>query len=148
MNATTARIVLHLSLWLWGSFAIAATPQSIIWQATASKSIAISPDAQLMLTGIQLRHTSDGAILRTFQSGYSAGSVSADAFSADGKLAAIGIQSFNRNLFVFRVADGVKIAGPISAHNNGTTCVAFSPNGQSSRPADAMEPSSSGTCRR
>jgi WD40 repeat protein len=112
------------------SAAVAATPQNVIWQTTASRAIAISPDAQLMLTGTQVRHTSNGSLVRTFQTGYSGGSVNADAFSPDGKLAAIGIQAFNRNLFLFRVADGVKLAGQISAHNNGTTCVAFSPNGQ------------------
>jgi WD40 repeat protein len=112
------------------STAIAATPQQVIWQTTASRAIAISPDAQLMLSGTQVRHTSNGSLVRTLQSGYSGGTVNADAFSPDGKLAALGIQAYNRNLFLFRVADGVKLAGPISAHNNGTTCVAFSPNGQ------------------
>jgi WD40 repeat protein len=107
----------------------AATPEKSIWRATASKAIAISPDAQLMLTGIQLR-TANGSLVRTFQFGYSGSAVNADAFSPDGKLAAIGIQATNRNLFLFRVADGVKLAGPISAHSNGTTCVAFSPDGK------------------
>ncbi len=112
------------------STAVAATPQQVIWQTAASRAIAISPDAQLMLTGTQVRHTSNGSLVRTFQSGYSGGSVNADAFSPDGKLAAIGVQAYNRNLFLFRVADGLKLAGPISAHNNGTASVAFSPNGQ------------------
>lgn len=112
------------------SAAVAATPQQKIWQVKAASAIAFSPDAQLMLTGIQVRHTSDGSLVRTFQFGYSGTSVNADAFSPDGKLAALGIQAFNRNLFLMRVADGARLAGPISAHNNGTTCVAFSPNGQ------------------
>jgi WD40 repeat protein len=123
-------ILISLISFMVCGVAIAATPQTVIWQTNASKAIAISPDAQLMLTGIQVRHTSDGSLVRTFQFGYSSKNVNADAFSPDGKLAALGIQAFNQNLFLFRVADGVKVAGPISAHNNGTTCVAFSPNGQ------------------
>jgi WD40 repeat protein len=123
--------LLIFSLSLAGVTAAAATPQNVIWQTNASRAIAISPDAQLMLTGAQLRHTSGGSLVRTFQTGYSgASSVNAVSFSPDGKLAALGIQAFNRNLFLFRVADGLRLAGPISAHNNGTTCVAFSPNGK------------------
>jgi WD40 repeat protein len=128
LRRTVTRLTL-LSVFVC-STAVAATPQQIVWQTKASRAIAISPDAQLMLTGTQVRHTSDGSLVRTFQFGYTGSSVNADAFSADGKLAALGIQAYNQNLFLFRVADGVKLAGPISAHNNGTTCVAFSPNGQ------------------
>jgi WD40 repeat protein len=128
MSATRISILSLVCLFASGS-ALAQTPQNIIWKTTASRVIAISPDAQLMLTGNQVRHTSDGSIVRTFQSGYSGGQVTAEAFSPDGKLAAIGVHAFNRNLFLFRVADGARLAGPISAHNNGTTCVAFSPRG-------------------
>jgi WD40 repeat protein len=130
MDATGKRALLILiSLFVVGT-ALAATPQTIVWQASAGKAIAFSPDAQLMLTGIQVRHTSDGSLVRTFKFGYTGGSVNSAAFSPDGTLAALGIQAFNQNLFLFRVADGVKLAGPISAHNNGTTSVAFSPDGQ------------------
>lgn len=129
MNATTKITILSLASLLVCN-TVAATQQRVVWRTNASKSIAISPDAQLMLTGIQVRQMSSGSLVRTFQFGYSGSSVNADAFSPDGKLAAIGIQAFNRNLFLFRVEDGVKLAGPISAHNNGTTSVAFSPNGQ------------------
>lgn len=130
MNATSKLTILSLATLLVCSAAIGQTPQRIIWMAKASRTIAVSPDAQLMLTGIQLRNTASGSIVRTFSFGYSGSSVDANAFSPDGKLAAIGIQSYTRNLFVFRVADGVKIAGPITAHYNGTTSIAFSPNGQ------------------
>jgi len=130
MDATRkSTLLILISLFICGT-TLAATPQSVMWRATASRAIAISPDAQLMLTGIQVRQTSSGSLVRTFQFGYSSTSVNAVAFSPDGKLAAIGIQSTNQNLFVFRVADGVKLAGPIGAHSNGTTTVAFSPNGQ------------------
>jgi WD40 repeat protein len=105
-----------------------AAPQPI-WRVSASKAIALSSDAQYLLTGMQLRYSASGSLIRTFNPGYSNTSVSTAAFSPDGKLAALGIQAFNRNLFLFRVADGVRLAGPISAHNNGTTCVAFSPSG-------------------
>lgn len=130
MYATSRNIILSLVAILACGAAVAQTPQNILWQTTASKAIAISPDAQLMLTGIQVRHTSDGSLVRTFQFGYSTKTVNADAFSPDGRLAALGLQAFNQNLFVFRVDDGVKVAGPISAHNNGTTSVVFSPNGE------------------
>lgn len=123
-------VVFVLSFLVCGALS-AAAPQNVVWQATASRTLAISPDAQLMLTGNQLRHTSDGSVIRTFVFGYSgASSVGGEAFSPDGTLAAIGVLAFNRNLFLFRVADGVRLAGNITAHNNGTTCVAFSPNGQ------------------
>jgi WD40 repeat protein len=82
-----------------------------------------------MLTGNQLRSTSSGSVVATLQSGYSGGQINTEAFSPDGKLAAIGVQAFNRNLFLFRIADGALLAGPISAHNNGTSSVAFSPTG-------------------
>jgi WD40 repeat protein len=122
--------VLLLVMFVCG-VAVAATAQNVVWRGSAGKAIAISPDAQLMLSGIQVRHTSNGSLVRTFQFGYSSGSaVNSVAFSPDGKLAALGIQAFNQNLFLFRVADGVKLAGRISAHNNGTASVAFSPNGQ------------------
>lgn len=109
----------------------AAAAQDVIWQTTASRAIAISPDAQLMLTGADLRNTSDGSLIKTFKFGYTGGSsINADAFSPDGTLAAIAVQAYNQNLLLFRVADGVRLAAPITAHNNGTTCVAFSPDGQ------------------
>lgn len=130
MDATRkSTLLILISLFVCGT-TFAATPQNIIWQVKASRAIAISPDAQLMLTGIQVRHTSNGSLVRTFQFGYSSTSVNSVAFSPDGKLAAIGIQSTNQNLFLFRVGDGVKLAGPIAAHSNGTTSVAFSPNGK------------------
>ena len=130
MDATKKITILSLvSVFVCGS--AFAAQQRVIWQTTASRAIAISPDAQLMLTGLQLRHTSDGSVIRTFASGYSGSSVvNADAFSPDGTLVAIAIQAYNRNLFLFRVADGARLAGPISAHLNGTTCVAFSQDGQ------------------
>jgi WD40 repeat protein len=108
---------------------VAGAPPRPIWQMKAAKAIALSADAQLMLSGIQVRSTASGSLIRTFTTGYTNTGVNAGAFSPDGKLAALGIQAFNRNLFLFRVADGVKLAGPISAHNNGTTSVAFSPAG-------------------
>jgi len=128
MNASRNFALLFLSCTLLTSPALAATPQDVIWQTTASRAIAISYDAQYMLTGVQVRNTS-GTLLRTLQFGYSGGSVNADAFAPDGQTAAIAIQAYNRNLFLFRVTDGVQLAGNITAHLNGTTCVAFSPNG-------------------
>ena len=131
MNATGKRTPLILICLFVCGTALAATPQKIMWTANGGRAIAVSPDAQLMLAGIQVRSTSSGSVSRTFQFGYTSGSsVNAVALSSDGKLAALGTQAFNQNLFVFRVADGVKVAGRISAHNNGTTAVAFSRDGQ------------------
>src|SRR5581483_6746437 len=48
----------------------------------------------------------------------------------DGQYAAIGIQGYNQNLDVFRVSDGTLIGNRITAHNNGTAALAFSPDGQ------------------
>src|SRR5690348_6049302 len=91
-------LLLILSLFVCGA-ALASPPQNVIWYKTAGRAIAISPDAQLLLAGIQLRHTSDGSLVRTFQFGYTSGSVvNAAAFSPDGKLAALGVQAFNQNL--------------------------------------------------
>ena len=121
-----------ITFFVCATFANAQTPQTIIWQVKdAARAIAFSPDAQLMLTGLQLRHSADGSLIRTFQVGYSGSSVvNADVFSPDGTLAAIAVQAFNKNLFLVRVADGAKLGAPISAHNNGTSSVTFSPNGQ------------------
>lgn len=120
-------VIFSLSFVVCGSVGAA---QSVIWQATASRTLAISPDAQLMLTGNQLRHTSDGSVIRTFNTGYSSqSSVNQEVFSPDGTLAAIAVQAYNRNLLLIRVADGVRLAAPITAHTNGATCVTFSPDG-------------------
>ncbi len=126
MHATRQlRILSVIAVFVCSTAAGAATTS---WQVNAGKAVAFSPDAQLILTGTQLRYTGSGSLIRTFQTGYaSSTSANAGSFSPDGTLAALGFQAFNRNLFLFRVADGVKLAGPISAHNNGTTCVAFSP---------------------
>jgi WD40 repeat protein len=128
MNKHVGITLVGLVWILTGSAAVAQT-QSVMWQTTASRAVAISPDAQLVLTGSQLRSASSGSLIATLQSGYSGGQINTAAFSPDGKLAALGVQAFNRNLFVFRVADGVQIGGAISAHNNGTNSVAFSPKG-------------------
>ncbi len=121
---------LLLSLTLMGSV-LAQSQTSIVWQANSTgKAIAFSPDGQMLLTGTQLRRASDGALILTFRPPQIGNGPNAVAFSPDGQFAAIGIQSNNRNLDLFRVADGALIAGPISAHNNGTTSVDFSPDRQ------------------
>jgi WD40 repeat protein len=103
----------------------------IVWQADhAGKAIAFSPDGQMLLSGTNLWRASDGMFIRTFVLPYNGGGVNTVALSPDGQFAAFGIQAFNQNLDLFRVADGALIHGRISAHNNGTTSVAFSPDGQ------------------
>lgn len=112
-------------------FTLAQGTPDIVWQAdSAGKVIAFSPDGQLLLSGNQLRSASDGTVIRTFTLPQVGQGVNTAAISPDGQFAAIGVRSFNQNLDLFRVADGALIAGPISAHNNGTSSVAFSPDGQ------------------
>ena len=50
------------------------------------------------------------------------------AFSPDGSLLAVGTNGFNQNLWVFRVADATRLF--LGTHANGTTAVAFSPDGK------------------
>ena len=120
--------VLLLSLSLMGSV-LAQSQSNIIWQANSTgRAIAFSPDGQMLLSGTQLRRASDGSVILTFRPPQKGSGPNAVAFSPDGQFAALGIQSFNRNLDLFRVANGALIAGPISAHNNGTTAVDFSPD--------------------
>lgn len=127
MRATMRSAAVLIVLFLASN---AFSAQSVIWKVSGSRAIAFSPDAQLIATGMQLRSSASGSLIRTFKTGYaSSSSVNAVAFSPDGRYVALGFQAFNQNLFLFRVADGAKLAGPISAHNNGTTCVAFSPTG-------------------
>lgn len=103
----------------------------IVWQADhAGKAIAFSSDGRMLLSGTNLWRAADGKRIRTFVLPYNGSGVNAVALSADGQFAAIGIQAFNQNLDLFRVADGVLIKGRITAHGNGTTSVAFSPDGQ------------------
>ena len=103
----------------------------IVWQADhAGKAIAFSSDGQMLLSGTNLWRASDGKRIRTFVLPYNGSGVNTVALSPDGQFAAIGIQAFNQNLDLFRVADGALIKGRITAHSNGTTSVAFSPDGQ------------------
>jgi WD40 repeat protein len=121
---------LLLLLSLMGSV-LAQSQLNIVWQANSTGGvIAFSPDGEMLLTGTQLRRASDGRLILTFRPPQIGNGPNAVAFSPDGQFAAIGIQSFNRNLDLFRVADGALVAGVISAHNNGTTSVDFSPDRQ------------------
>lgn len=108
----------------------AQNPPNIIWQASqAGNAIAISSDGQFLLSGIKLWRAADGALVRTFHLPYTGGGPDTVALSPDGQYAAIGLQAFNQNLDLFRT-DGTLVAGRITAHSNGTTSVAFSPDGQ------------------
>src|SRR5437016_13848900 len=121
-----ARGVLPVALWLALSSSVASstmaqgTPE-IVWQAdNASKAIAFSPDGKMLLSGNQLRQVSDGTVIRTFTLPRTGQGINTVAISPDAQFAAIGVQSFNQNLDLFPVADGSLVAGPISAHDNGT----------------------------
>jgi len=101
----------------------------IIWQTDSGGTVlAYSADGKMLLAGTRLFAAADGTFLRDFVLPYNGGGPNSVALSPDGQYAAIGIQSFNQNLDVFR-ADGTLVAGRISAHSNGTTAVTFSPDG-------------------
>ena len=103
----------------------------IIWQTDAGGSVlSYSADGQLLLAGTRLLSAANGAVIRDFHLPYNGGGPNSVALSRDGQYAAIGIQAYNQNLDVFRVADGALLAGRITAHSNGTTSVTFSPDGQ------------------
>ncbi len=103
----------------------------VIWQTNSGgKVIAYSADGQMLLAGTKLFAAGDGTFVRNFVLPYNGSGPNSVALSPDGQYAAIGIQAFNQNLDLFRVADGALLAGRISAHANGTTTVAFSPDGQ------------------
>ena len=103
----------------------------IVWQTdNGSKAVVFSVDGQMLLSGTKLWRTADGTLIRTLTLPYNGGGVNTVALSPDIQFAAIGIQAFNQNLDLFRVADSALIRGRITAHNNGTTSVAFSPDGQ------------------
>jgi len=119
---------------LWLAFAPDALGQSganIVWQTDSGGLVlAYSADGQILLAGTQLFAAANGTLIRSFHLPYNGGGPNSVALSPDGQYAAIGIQAYNQNLDVFRVADGTLLAGRISAHSNGTTSVTFSPDGQ------------------
>ena len=111
--------------------ALAQGDPEIVWQTNSGGTVvAFSADGQLLMAGTRLFLAGDGTLLRNFVLPYNGNGPRSVAFSPDGQYAAVGIQAFNQNLDLFRVADGALLAGRISAHSNGTTSVAFSPDGQ------------------
>jgi WD40 repeat protein len=116
---------------LLAQVASAQSGLKIIWQnETGGGVLAYSPDGQLLLASTRLFSAVNGELLRDFHLPYNGGGPNSVALSPDGQYAAIGIQAYNQNLDLFRVADGTLLRGRISAHSNGTTSVTFSPDGQ------------------
>src|SRR5207247_10010360 len=56
------------------------------------------------------------------------GGANCAAFSPDGQILAVGTAALHQNLYFFRVADG-ELIRTVAAHSNGTTGVAFTPDG-------------------
>ena len=111
--------------------ALAQGGPDIVWQTDAGGgALSYSDDGQLLLAGTKLFAAADGTFLRNFALPYNGGGINSVALSPDGQYAAIGIQAYNQNLDLFRVADGAVLVGRITAHSNGTTSVTFSPDGQ------------------
>jgi WD40 repeat protein len=118
------------------------TPSSnVVWAVqepsavTFNNAIAFSPDSSLLATGRTdsnsetLRKARNGALVATLFGAHN--HARALAFSPDSTLLAAGTGTSGQglSLSLWRVSDGVRIAGPVPAHNNGTTGVAFSPDG-------------------
>ena len=126
-----SHFVLVLFCLAFAQSALAQGQPDIVWETNSGGSVlAYSVDGQMLLAGTRLFDAADGKLIRSFQLPYNGGGPNSVALSPDGQYAAIGIQGFNQNLDVFRVADGSLLAGRITAHSNGTTSVAFSPDGQ------------------
>src|SRR5947209_624744 len=124
---TVAGLLLALAL---GASAAAQGQPEIVWQVSnGGPALAFSSDGQQLLSGTNLWRVADGTLLRSFRLPYNGSGVNAVALSPDSQYAAIAIQSYNQNLDLFRVADGTLVAGRITAHANGTTSLAFSPDG-------------------
>src|SRR5438477_11603610 len=119
---------------LWLALAGQTSAQNsatVLWHTdTGGNVLAYSRDGQLLLAGTRLFDANTGAFLRTFVLPYNGGGLNSVALSPDREYAAVGIQAYNQNLDLFRVSDGVLLAGRITAHSNGTTSVTFSPDGQ------------------
>jgi WD40 repeat protein len=129
--ANTLARALLLFVFALVSYAAAQTMPDIAWQdAQAGNAIAFSSDGQMLLSNTNLWRASDGVLIRSFTLPYKGSGVNSVALSPDGQDVAIGLQSFNDNLDLFRTVDGALIAGRISAHSGGTTSVVFSPDGQ------------------
>ena len=122
--------VLLLSLALV-SLALPQDQPDIVWQAQAGPAIAFSSDGQILVAGNQLRLAADGTLIHTLTMPRVGNGINAVDISKDGQYVAVGIQAFNQNLHLFSAPTGALIQGRISAHNNGTTSVAFSPDSQS-----------------
>ncbi|MFL6209580.1 MAG: carboxypeptidase regulatory-like domain-containing protein [Pyrinomonadaceae bacterium] len=122
-----------------------SAPQSgpnIIWSQqesdaqTNTAAVAYSPDGQLVATGradsndVQLWNAANGSLIRTLNGANNNANVI--AFSPDGQYLATGTGQPGQNLSLnlWRVADGVRLVGRISAFSNGTISVAFSPDSQ------------------
>lgn len=138
MKANRPSVITHLIIAgllllpvMFSASTAAQDQPDIVWQANnAGPSVAFSSDGQLLLTGTKLWNAADGRLLHDFTLPYNGDGPNTAVLSPDGQYAAIGIQAFNQNLDVFRVSDGALIGGRISAHNNGTVALAFSPDSQ------------------
>src|SRR5512132_4278712 len=110
-----------------------AMPQDepdIVWQAQAGPALAFSSDGQWLVAGNQLRQVADGTLIRTFTLPRVGNGINAVALSNDARYLAVAIQSYNLNLHLFDAPSGTLIVGRVSAHDNGTFALAFSPDGQ------------------
>jgi WD40 repeat protein len=126
-----SHLVLVLFCLAFAQSALAQGQPDIVWETNSGGSVlAYSADGRMLLAGTQLLDAAKGTLIRSFHLPYNGNGPNSVALSRDGQYAAIGIQAFNQNLDVFRIADGSLLAGRISAHSNGTTSVAFSPDGQ------------------
>jgi WD40 repeat protein len=102
---------------------------------TFRNAMAFSPDGQLVATGrtdsdtVSIRDAGNGALLRGLTGRNN--NARALAFSPDSTLLAAGTGTSGQNLslYLWRVTDGVALAARVPAHANGTSGVAFAPDG-------------------
>ena len=132
MNTNVSRFALTLSLLVSPLTVVSAFAQDgldVVWQTQAGAALAFSSDSQLLVTGNQLRVAADGTERVRYLVHPIGNGVASAAISPDSGYVALGIQTFNQNLNVYDALTGAPVRTRISAHDNGTTTVAFSPDG-------------------
>jgi WD40 repeat protein len=124
-----------LSKWCLGAtltlFFASAQCLSVVWQhVTNNQAVSFSPGSDLLATGgggTNIWHAFSGSLFETLDARFP--DSRAVGFSPDGAFLAGGSHSFNQNLNLWRVADGVLVTGRVTAHNNGVESLQFSPSG-------------------
>lgn len=119
--------------------ASAQTRQQLVWSVQDADNyivVAFSPDASLLALGrgsgntSEFRNAANGSFVRSFEGRNN--TTNDLVFTPDGLylINGTGGGGATLTLNLWRVSDGFRLIGRIPAHNNGTTSVSLSPNGQ------------------